>query len=282
MPAAIEHFSLASLPALRLRSGRGATAVVSLFGAQVLSWCPSRGGERLYLSPQARLDGQGPIRGGVPVCFPQFADQGPLPMHGFARTAQWQVATQRAGDDYALVSLQLTDSEATRALWPHPFRVELGVLIEDDRLDLELEIENTGAAPFAFTGALHTYLAVPEVEEIRLEGLHGHTYRDKTRAGASQRDSGDALIVEREIDRVYRAVTRPLLLNAARASLGIAQSGFADVVVWNPWVERSAALPDLPDNGFRRFVCVEAAAACEPVSLPAGATWWGRQTLVAL
>ena len=42
--------------------------------------------------PGAVFDGTQPIRGGVPVIFPQFGrpDQS-LPMHGFARSSLWTV-----------------------------------------------------------------------------------------------------------------------------------------------------------------------------------------------
>lgn len=282
MAFGIERIDFHGLPALRLQTATGAQAVVSLFGGQVLSWMPPGGGERLYLSPSAVLDGSAPIRGGVPVCFPQFADQGSLPKHGFARTAMWTVETERGSKEYALVTLGLADSDATRALWPHAFHAELSILIEDSRLELELEVENTGSAALEFTAALHSYLAVREVEESRLEGLHGYHYSDKTDADRVKRDSGDVLLVEAETDRIYRDVKRPLLLREYDRSLGINADGFADIVVWNPWLERSAALPDLPADGFRHMLCVEAAAAHAPVRLAAGETWWGRQTLVAL
>lgn len=282
MPSTIETTDFHGQPALRLVTAAGARAIVSLHGAQVLSWIPPGGEERLYLSPLARFDGSAAIRGGVPVCFPQFAGLGPLPHHGFARTAAWSVVTERSGKDFALVTLALSDSDATRALWPHPFRAELGILIEDSRLDLELEVENTGSETLEFTAALHTYLAVREVEQSRLEGLHGYDYRDKVDADRIRRDSGDVLLIEAETDRLYQDVERPLLLREYDRSLGINADGFPDVVVWNPWVERSAALPDLPANGFRHMLCVEAAAAHRPVRLDAGESWWGRQTLVAL
>jgi hypothetical protein len=31
------------------------------------------------------------IRGGIPICFPQFSDFGPLGQHGFARNRSWEV-----------------------------------------------------------------------------------------------------------------------------------------------------------------------------------------------
>lgn len=283
MAAGIERIDYHGQPALRLATGNGAAAVVSLFGGQVLSWTPPGGGERLYLSPQAVFDGRTPIRGGIPVCFPQFADLGPLPQHGFARTANWSVLSERSGEGYALATLGLRDDDTTRALWPHVFTAELSILVEDARLDLEFEVTSTGDEGFDFTAALHTYLAVREVEETRIEGLYGYSYRDKTDANRIGRDSGDVLLIEAETDRVYHGVERPLLLREYDRSLGINNAdGFGDVVVWNPWVERSAAISDLPDDAFRCMLCVEAAAAREPVHLAAGESWWGRQTLVAL
>ncbi|APR05465.1 D-hexose-6-phosphate mutarotase [Thauera chlorobenzoica] len=282
MPSLIEHIDFHGQPALHLVTAAGARAIVSLHGAQVLSWIPPGGEERLYLSPLARFDGSAAIRGGVPVCFPQFAELGPLPRHGFARTISWSLTAERSGKDFALVTLTLSDSDATRALWPYPFWAELGILIEDSRLDLELEVENTGSEALEFTAALHTYLAVREVEQSRLEGLHGYTYHDQVDAGRTRRDSGDVLLIEAETDRIYHDVKRPLLLREYDRSLGVNADGFSDVVVWNPWVERSATIADLPADGFRRMLCVEAAAAHRPVRVDAGESWWGRQTLVAL
>lgn len=282
MAAAIEALMVHGQPALALQCGRGARAVVSLFGAQLLSWTPPRGDERLYLSDTARFDGTGAIRGGVPVCFPQFAGLGKLPHHGFARTRNWTVTEQRTRDDFALLTLGLDDDDETWALWPHGFRAELTIVIEGPRLDVELGVENTGHGPFALTAALHTYLRVREVEHCRLEGLHGFDYRDRLDQDRIHRESGDALTVDAEIDRVYHGVTRPLLLSEGGRSLAIHAEGFPDVVVWNPWEARCAELPDMPALGFRHMLCVEAAAARSKVQLDAGENWTGRQTLIAL
>lgn len=282
MPALIEAQTFNGQPIQRLSTRAGAQALVSPFGGQVLAWKPARGAERLYLSPEAQFDGATAIRGGIPVCFPQFADLGRLPKHGFARTRAWELAEQRTGDDFALVTLRLTDDDETRALWPHAFSAELTVVLENERLDIELEIENTGHAPFAFTCALHTYLAVREVENVRLEGLYGHEYRDAADHGQLKRDTGDVLTVESEVDRVYHELSRPLLLRDTDRSLGIQVEGFPDVVVWNPWEAKAAALADLPDKGFRHMLCVEAAAAQHRIELDAGASWHGRQSLIPL
>jgi D-hexose-6-phosphate mutarotase len=169
----IETLTFHGIDALRLTGPGGASVVVSRLGAQVLSWITPDGRERLFLSDKAVFDGSVAIRGGIPVCFPQFSERGDLPKHGFVRTREWTVAAQRCGDDYALLPLETADDEATRALWPHAFRLELTVMLEADRIDLELCVANPGEAGFAFTGALHTYLRTIQVEDVALEGAAG-------------------------------------------------------------------------------------------------------------
>lgn len=282
MSAAIEAIDYHGLPALRLSTRAGARAIVSLFGAQVLSWIPPAGREWLYVSERACFDGSQPLRGGIPVCFPQFAARGPLPKHGFARQRTWVLEDQRAARDYAQVSLSLAPTEEEARLWPHPYRAELTVAVAENRLDVELEVANPGSEAFQFTAALHTYLRVDEVEATRLEGLYGHDYLDTTQNDLVRRDSGDVLMVDREVDRIYRQVQGALLLRDGGRALGIHADNFPDVVVWNPWEDRCASISDLPRDGFRHLLCVEAAAAAEPISVAAGGDWWGRQTLVAL
>lgn len=282
MPAIIHETRFNDQPVLALATPGGARAVVAPFGAQVLSWTPAGGDERLYLSEAARFDGKTPIRGGIPVCFPQFAEQGKLPRHGFARNLNWTVRERREGDRFALVTLGLNESDTTLALWPNAFDVELTLVVEDDRLDVELEIENTGYAPFAFTAALHTYLRVREVEHCRLSGLSGHDYRDKTDGGRIKRDQAEALTVDDAVDRIYHDVAGPLLLQDSGRHVKIVAEGFPDTVVWNPWETGCREIDDLPKLGFRNMLCVEAAAARTKVQLDAGQTWSGRQTLIAL
>lgn len=281
MKPSIEDIEFHGIEALRLNGPRGVSAIVSKQGAQLLSWVTADGRERLFLSDKAVFDGSVAIRGGVPVCFPQFSSLGDLPKHGFVRTRPWTVSAQRTGDDYALVTLECTDDETTRSLWPHSFVAELTVMLETDRIDLELAVTNTGGAPFEFTGALHSYLRVVQVEDVTLEGLHGHDYQDAVEEGRIVRETGTELIIEKEMDRAYHDVRRPQYLKAGNLSLGIQAQGFPDVVVWNPWVDRCAELKDMPADGWRHMLCVEAAAT-RPVSLPAGEEWYGRQTLVVV
>ena len=293
-PSATPLDPLAQQPAgvVRLRNAAGDTAMVSLYGAQVLSWCTAAGGEQLYCSPHltsaaglAEVASQGrALRGGVPVCFPQFSDRGPLPKHGLVRTQVWRLTDAPhpagTGDTNNAVSARFTftDSEATRAVWPHPFALALQVVLGTSTLELRLQVTNTGASALAFTAALHTYLAVPDIRHTRLVGLAGTTYADALAHLTTAVQGNAALHIEDELDRVYLDTPAELTLNAtALTRLHIAQQGFTDTVVWNPGPAKAATLGDMPAADWTRMLCIEAAAVQHPVQLPPGAIWQGSQ-----
>ena len=280
MYATITETRLNGQPVITIHTRDGAQATISLLGGQVLHWQPANGKPWLYLSEQARFDASAAIRGGIPVCFPQFAQTGKLPKHGLVRTAQWQLIEQRNEDTLAMVTLGLSSNDATRALWPFDFALELTVGVGADRLDVELAVTNTGYGAFAFTAALHTYLRVAEVELALLSGLKGKHYRDALDNDAIKRDPQEALAVDGPVDRIYHDANRTLVLDDGNRHLMIVQEQFPDVVVWNPWERAAAALPDMPDSDFRRMLCVEAAAVRQRIELAADDTWWGRQSLI--
>lgn len=281
--ATVEDTLYQDSPAVQLRSPDGASATVLLHGAHVVSWMPAQGKERLYTSALAEIGPGKAVRGGIPVIFPQFSTLGPLPRHGFARTQAWQKIDARAGDDYAMVTFGLQANDASRKIWPHEFNAELSVSVTGQRFDVELEIENTGDTAFTFSTALHTYLRVKEVEEAQLEGLNGHRYTDCTQSDRPRKtDSGVFFAVDAETDRIYHEVERPLLLREHHQSLGINMENMPDVVVWNPWETGITAIKDMAPKDFRYMLCVEAAAIERPITLEAGQSWWGRQTLIAM
>ncbi len=271
----------AGLPACELSLPAGDRLVVALHGAHVLSWV-SGGQERLYLSPQSVMDGQAAIRGGVPVCFPQFNQRGPmadrLPKHGFARNVAWLADAAELSDDHARLTLRLKDSAQTRAWWPQAFALALHIDLSPGALQLTLDVHNTDTQALAFSGALHTYLAVPDVTQATLQGLSGQPEWDSltdTHAPAA-----DTIRFAAEFDRVYEAAPNPMALNQ---TLHISQSpSWANTVVWNPEQDLCKRLADMPDDGWLQMLCVEAAQVYMPITLPAGGRWAGWQRLQVL
>lgn len=267
--------SFHGLPAVRLAAPDGGHAVIVLQGAHLVSWIPAGGTEWLYVSPRSPFRVGEPIRGGVPLVFPQFATYGTLPQHGFARTQPWRVATESAGG----VSLHLDSTAETRRLWPHDFAADLAVEIGGHRLDVALRVRNTGAGEFSFTAALHTYLSVSDIAAIRLDGLAGCSYFDRAANDAPGHETAASMAITQEIDRVYTDIPSPLRLKDKTRRLDISQTGFRDCVIWNPGPRRSAAMAGMLPDGYRRMLAVEAAAIARRIALAPGAAFVGVQSL---
>ncbi|MGE8319974.1 MAG: D-hexose-6-phosphate mutarotase [Comamonas sp.] len=275
------------IAALRYQSPRGDSVAVALQGAQVLSWQTADGTERLYLSPRSAADGHTAIRGGIPVCFPQFNQRGPLPKHGFARNLPWQVVKQEADG----LEMALCSSEATRAWWPEAFEARLSVALAPGRLRVRLRATNTGERPWALTAALHTYLRVADITRCTLQGLQGlacwDALADTRFAEPRERiASGDA--PGEGFDRVFSlpagSGTCSLLIeeHAAQSTSALKVKNLpnsTEIVVWNPGAALSAELADMPDDGWRHMLCVEAASIDAPVALAPGQSWEIAQEL---
>jgi glucose-6-phosphate 1-epimerase len=273
----------AGLPKLVLVAGDGARAELYLHGAHVTSWVPAGDtADRLFLSARSHFGPGEAIRGGIPVCFPQFAAQGPLSNHGFARVSTWSlVRAGRADAGAAQAVLSLADSPATCAQWRHPFALELTVTVTGRTLELALTVVNTGAAASEFTGALHAYLRVADVRQTVVRGLQSAHYRDKAIGTDGLIESAPALAFDREIDRVYYVAPDDLAAHEPGRSVSVRATGFPDTVVWNPGPQRGAALGDLEPDGYLRMLCVEAAASRASVAVAPGSRWRGSQTLLA-
>src|SRR5690242_10125781 len=193
------------LPTVLLSHPSGSSADIYLNGAHVTSWIPAGGQEVLFMGKRATFSAGDPIRGGIPVIWPQFANLGGLPQHGFARKSEWQLVETPDGENenQSSVTLQLTDDHRTRELFPYHFRNELKVSIDEKTLTVELSAFNTGDELFTFTAALHTYIAVADIRETAIRGFTGKWYLDKTQGGNETKDEAKKLVISDETDCVY-------------------------------------------------------------------------------
>lgn len=266
------------LTRVALAHASGARSEIYLHGAHMTSWQTARGGEVLFVSGASHFQDGAPIRGGIPVIFPQFGD-GPLPKHGLARTRAWAVARTALGADGAVtITLQLKDDAQTRALWPHLFCLQLTVVL-GRVLTLEFTVKNTGSAPFPFQTALHTYFQVADITQTSLFGLQGTVFDDFLHPGPAV-ETREAITFDRETDRLYVHAPDRVVLDdrGNRRKIAIAKSGMNAMVVWNPWIEKSKRLEDFGDDEYRRMVCVETGNMHAPAVLVPGAQWSGRTT----
>ena len=264
----------------RLTLTNGDSVLVAQHGAHVISWLHG-GRERLFLSPNSVWDGRAAIRGGIPVCFPQFNQRGDLPKHGFVRNLPWALLAAEPGDAPSSLSFGLSANDSTRAMWPAEFEARLRVDLLPEQLCVTLEVRNLGTQALHFTGALHSYLAVSDIAQVRLSGLGGQKEWDAL--ADTHQTALQSLQCVGPFDRVYGAPHAPMHLHDPQGGLEISNSqGWADCVVWNPGAAGCALMPDMTPDAFEHMLCVEAAQVLAPITVAAGGHWSGSQRLRVL
>jgi len=265
---------------------------VSLQGAQVLHYLPAADatgeaahednaagvdsgaedplvpGGWLWVTPTPQ-DTPGAIRGGIPLCWPWFADENTAdetpdrsgPMHGPVRKANWLLDAVDEHEDGIELHLSLPERLHSQL---HPRAV---IQANAQRLHVELITEHRGETPVKMTCALHSYLAVNQVFESRVEGLAGARYLDKLKGFAESEQQGE-LGVRQGVDRIYHS-NAEVVLDDGRRRLRIARQNSDSVVVWNPGETPN---PDTPLAAARRFLCIESAnTRLDPVWVVPGA-----------
>ena len=266
-------------PCHRLTLANGDSVLVALQGAHVISWFQG-GRERLFVSPHSVWDGHTAIRGGIPVCFPQFNQRGDLPKHGFVRNLPWTLLDAQAGESPASLCFGFNADDSTRAIWPAEFEARLRVDLQPGKLCVKLQVRNLGTQAFSFTGALHSYLAVSDIAQVRLSGLGGQKEWDSL--ADTHQTALESLQCTGPFDRVYSAPHAPMHLDDPQGGLEISNSeGWADCVVWNPGAAGCAGMADMTPDAFTHMLCVEAAQVFEPITVAPGAQWHGSQVLRA-
>ncbi|CAL2246321.1 unnamed protein product [Prunus armeniaca] len=168
----VEHCKGANgLDKVVLREVRGSSAEVYLYGGQVTSWKNEYGEELLFVSSKATFKSPKAIRGGIPICFPQFGSLGSLEQHGFARNRFWSIDHDPPpfptnSGNKAFIDLILKPSEEDSKIWSHRYEFRLRVTLGpggDLMLTSRIRNTNTDGKSFTFTFAYHTYLFVTDI-----------------------------------------------------------------------------------------------------------------------
>jgi len=243
-----------------------AQASVFLQGGHVSHFQPKGEKPVLWMSGESRFEAGKPIRGGVPVCFPWFGPKAgapEAPMHGFARILTWAVSgVTREPDGSLRAVLELSAESAARAGFRHELALSLSVRVGRS-LRMELTVRNVNGAAAGFEAALHSYFAVSDVRAVRIRGLEGLAYIDKTAAMARKPGEAGPIAIAAETDRVYPGSTGTVTIEDPgwHRRIVISKSGSRTTVVWNPWIAKAKALPDFGDDEWTAMVCVETANA---------------------
>jgi D-hexose-6-phosphate mutarotase len=244
-----------------------AKATIALQGAHVMTFQPHGEAPVLWMSKNTHPAPGKAIRGGVPVCWPWFGDHPDqaFPQHGFARVQLWRVIGSEAlADGSTRVVFELQKNEAARVQWPYSCHLRCTVTV-GKTLTVELATENLGEEAFTLGEALHTYLAVSDIEHIRVSGVEEAPYWDKVRDLRSVQNG--AITFNSEFDRLFMNTVNDCVIDDTQLKrrIRIKKSGSSSTIIWNPWAEKSEKMGDMGENGYRTMICVESGNAMDNV-----------------
>lgn len=269
-------------------------AKIYTFGAHVVSFQVDEH-EKLWMSSLSSMDGSGPIRGGVPISFPQFADEGPLALHGFARECTWNVIEGNSSN----VILELKDSDKTKEIWPHSFHLLYEIKLKPRAISLQLKVANTDEKDLTFSGCFHTYFKFDDALNVALHGFKKTVFIDKADGRKEKvqdgpievkkeadRSAKDAVLEHGFVDRIHYNSPKTFQFvdkKSGKILYNISQShSWTDTTVYNPYLgdKQGPSFPDFDDDGYLSTIC------CEPtlsekhsVTLNPGSSWEGEQEI---
>lgn len=237
----------------------GATAAGELFlhGAHCAAWQPAGQRSVLWMSQLSYYEAGKPIRGGVPICFPWFgahATDKAAPGHGLARLQEWEL---KSAQSLASGGLRLVCATELA-----PFQLEYAVEFDKQlKLSLTTRLGADHPTPQRFEDALHTYFSVSDIKSVSITGLENRHYIDKVGQVAERSASGGAIVFTEETDRIYPQSSESCVIHDPdwQRQVIISKSGSNSTIVWNPWIAKSARMPDFGNDEWTGMLCIETA-----------------------
>ena len=188
MPVDIQRIEMNQLACWRVRRGEDELLIAEQ-GAQILSYRQGDAPPIIWLSEEAAFEQGQSVRGGVPVCWPWFGDlarnpqevqasyhgEQPAPLPRPGARLPWQCGSSAAK------AIRRFSSSTARRRSAHcraglTGRTTLQIRLADE-LELSLSSRNVGTQAVTISQALHSYFAVGDIHQVRVEGrLPLHRY----------------------------------------------------------------------------------------------------------
>lgn len=236
-------------------------ALISLYAGQLLSFRPKNQQQDLFFISKQAYKSQGKaIKGGVPVCWPWFGDApatlpGKNPAHGFVRSQWWTLKSIENKEDNLTIQLNPKAEAVAAAGFGHlslTLTLRLG-----ESCELILETENHSQEHVSLSQGFHSYFLISDVKNIELQGFAGKNYLDKTKNFA-ELNAAEEPLIDQEIDRIYlECVEGITMIDKGFSRRLTIHSNSANVVLWNPWQEKAAAMADFGDSEYLQMLCIE-------------------------
>ncbi|GMM40034.1 glucose-6-phosphate 1-epimerase [Hanseniaspora uvarum] len=264
------------------------------YGATVVSY-KTNGHENLFLSQAAKLDGSKPVRGGIPLVFPVFGKESDesnplskLPQHGLARNSYWEfLGESSSADDSIAIQFGLysdiANAELT-SLWDNDFTLVLTLELSPNSLRTHIEVENPikSSKDLKFNWLFHTYFQIDDIEDTFVTNLTGSNVYDQLMK-SDYIDKFPVIQFTEEFDKIYSNVKDDIftqIVDRGEVLHTLKKKQLPDLVVWNPWIEKSKGMADFePKSAYQKMVCVEAGHVKDYITLKPGQKWFGEQIL---
>ncbi|KAF2069589.1 hypothetical protein CYY_009093 [Polysphondylium violaceum] len=266
---------------------------VYLHGAHITSFkTNNKKVEHLFVSEKSIFQDLKAIRGGIPLIWPQFGP-GSIQTHGFARNIDWEISRVFVNDKSQSVEIEFTlhSSEYSQKIWgvTNEFKTTYTVTLHADHLDLGFDVRNVGQIPIEFQLAFHTYYSISDIENVHVLGLKNRDYIDKLDNMKIVKEQRRELTVRSEVDSVYLNVVpeqnyQPLqLVDLGRkqtVTLTYDYQNIPDVVVWNPWIEKSKKMDDFQDDEYKQMICIEVGVINKPIKLTTNQLFQTKHSII--
>jgi len=232
----------------------------------------------------AKMDGSKPVRGGVPIVFPQFGrPDKDMPQHGFLRRNYWKnenvfSTEEEAGCDFTLDLKDVVEARGEKGIWSKDGGVGINcscryqVRINADKLITKLIVQNTGTFEFKYQTLYHNYFRVnaKALELTSVQGFQGYSVENRVTDESSWVQDQNPIKIDCEVDRLYTPPSsknvldvvistgedKPKLLLKSYATANGAEVPVS-AVIWNPFVEKSKTMSDFHDDEYLEMIGVE-------------------------
>jgi len=279
-------------------SASGASVSIHPFGATITSFKNGDGKEMLFVSRDAITNGTKAIRGGIPICFPQFGQPDKTyPQHGFMRNNYWTFlpdskydGTDGAGCDFEIKLADVVNSRGGKWDVGTTLNVtcKLSIKVDGSSMTNTMTMVNTGTEGFDFQALFHTYYSVGggsslDSTKCFVKGLAGYAVTDKF-TGAEYTLGDDVVTIDCPTDRVYTPVGDTMDLDVFFMAgpdnfVSVKANGSVDGtaipisgVVWNPHKENAEKMGDFGSDQYVDMICVEPGMLSNVPNLEGGKT----------
>ena len=252
------------------------SAEISLLGAQTISYRPTGNQPVLFMPhPYDDTPAGKEIHGGIPICWPWFARNGPQgsKMHGVARYSVWTVKGSDYSEDESSITLGLASDEETLKAWPYEFELELKIQLSM-KLTLGLRAINKSGKDFPVTEGFHPYFRVSERDKTEVLGVNGLEFTDTRFPEKPASTWVGNYPVNCSGSNIFDATKYEYALmdHGLDRAIAVVSRGNLNLVVWNSGEESAAQVAEYGIDGWRKFVCVEPCTTPKSYVLKAGET----------